>query len=182
MTHVYSRAPLLCYPTMCYNKLVSKARKKWLQLSAIIYNTSNGDVRRLLLAWNQMQKMFVIHYRMLVTFVKMIYAVNSKIISMTTDAIFKFLNLKRLLFTFVLNWVFLQFPWQRQAFWNLQASKPFIHMPYNISIKFHPIPSTLNFSRFFCGNGGHSEISKPQNYVYTCQTKFLENFIQFRAP
>jgi hypothetical protein len=31
----------------CYNKLVSKARKKWLQLSAIIYNTSNGDVRRL---------------------------------------------------------------------------------------------------------------------------------------
>jgi hypothetical protein len=27
------------------NKLVSKARKKWLQLSAIIYNTSNGDVR-----------------------------------------------------------------------------------------------------------------------------------------
>jgi hypothetical protein len=35
---------------------------KWLQLSAIIYNTSNGDVRRLLLAWNQMQKMFVIHY------------------------------------------------------------------------------------------------------------------------
>ena len=55
-------------------------------------------------------------------------------------------------------------------------------MPYNISIKFHPIPSTLNFSRFFCGNGGHSEISKPQNYVYTCQTKFLENFIQFRAP
>ena len=32
---------------MCYNKLVSKARKKRLQLSAIIYNTSNGDVRRL---------------------------------------------------------------------------------------------------------------------------------------
>jgi hypothetical protein len=28
-------------------ELVSKARKKWLQLSAIIYNTSNGDVRRL---------------------------------------------------------------------------------------------------------------------------------------
>jgi len=39
-----------------------------------------------------------------------------------------------LLFTFVLNWVFLRFPWQRQAFWNFQASKPFIHMPYNISI------------------------------------------------
>jgi hypothetical protein len=32
---------------MCYNKLVSKARKQWLQYSAIIYNTSNGDVRRL---------------------------------------------------------------------------------------------------------------------------------------
>jgi hypothetical protein len=45
--YVYSRASLLCYPTMCYNKLVSKARKKWFQLSAIIYNTSNGDVRRL---------------------------------------------------------------------------------------------------------------------------------------
>jgi hypothetical protein len=44
--------------------------------------------------------------------------------------------------------VFLRFPWQQQAFWNFQASKPFIHMPYNISIKFHPIPSTLNFSCF----------------------------------
>jgi hypothetical protein len=35
-------------------------------------------------------------------------------------------------------------------------------MPYNISIKFHPIPSTLNFSCFFCGfhgNGGHFENS-----------------------
>ena len=47
--------------------------------------------------------MFVIHYRMLVTFVKMIYAVNSKIISMATAAILKFLSLKSLLFTFVLN-------------------------------------------------------------------------------
>jgi hypothetical protein len=45
--------------------------------------------------------------------------------------------------------VFLRFPWQRQAFWNFQASKPFIHMPYNISIKFYPIPSTLNFWPFF---------------------------------
>ena len=52
-----------------------------------------------------------------------------------------------LLFTFVLNLVCLRFPWQRQAFWNFQASKPFIHMPYNISIKLHP--STLNFSHFF---------------------------------
>ena len=92
--------------------------------------------------------MFVIHYRMLVTFVKMIYAVNSKIISMATAAILKFLSLKSLLFTFVLNWVFLRFPWQRQAFWNFKASKPFIHMPYNTSIKFHPIQSTLNFSFF----------------------------------
>ena len=93
-----------------------------------------------------MQKMFVIHYRMLVTLVKMIYTVNSKIISMATAAILKFLSLKRLLFIFVLNWVFLRFPWQLQAFWNFQASKPFIHMPYNISIKLHP--STLNFSHF----------------------------------
>ena len=59
------------------------------------------------------------------------------------------LSLKRLLFTSVLNWVLLRFPWQRQAFWNSLSSKPFIHMPYNISIKFHPIPSTLDFSRFF---------------------------------
>ena len=29
------------------------------------------------------------------------------------------------------------------------------------------------FFAFFCGNEGHSEISKHQNYVYTCQTKFL---------
>ena len=43
----------------------------------------------------------------------------------------------------------MRFLWQRQAFRNFQASKPFIHMPYNISIKFHSIPSTLNFSRFF---------------------------------
>ena len=43
-----------------------------------------------------MQKMFVIHYRMLVTLVKMIYAVNSKIISMATAAILKFLSLKKL--------------------------------------------------------------------------------------
>jgi hypothetical protein len=54
-----------------------------------------------------------------------------------------------LLFTIVLNLVFLQIPWQRQAFWNFQASKPFIHMPYTISIKPHPIPSTFRFSRFF---------------------------------
>ena len=39
-----------------------------------------------------MQKMFVIHYRMLVTLVKMIYAVNSKIISMAMVAILKFLK------------------------------------------------------------------------------------------
>ena len=96
-----------------------------------------------------MQKMFVIHYRMLVILVKMIYAVNSKIVSMATAAILKFLSLKSLLFIFVLNGVLLRFPWQRQAFWNFQASKPFIHMLYNISVKFHPIPSTLNFSRFF---------------------------------
>jgi hypothetical protein len=75
--------------------------------------------------------------------------------------------------------VFLWFPWQRQAYWNFQASKPFIHMPYNISIKLHPIPSTLNFSRFLWQR--YSEISKPQNYVYTCQTQFLKSFIQFRA-
>ena len=59
------------------------------------------------------------------------------------------------LFTIVLNWVFLRFPWQRQAFWNFQASKPFIHMPYNISIKLHPIPSTLNVSRFLWQQPNH---------------------------
>jgi hypothetical protein len=31
---------------------------------------------------------------------------------------------------------------------NLEASKSVIHMPNIISIKFHPIPSTLNCSRF----------------------------------
>ena len=40
-----------------------------------------------------MQKTFVIHYRMLVTLVKMIYAVISKIISMAMVAILKFLSL-----------------------------------------------------------------------------------------
>ena len=81
-----------------------------------------------------MQKMFVIHYY-----------INKQILD-------SYLHTKSekiwLLFTFVLNWVFLRFPWQQQAFWNFQASKPFIHMPYNISIKFHRIPSILNFSRF----------------------------------
>jgi hypothetical protein len=38
----------------------------------------------------------------------------------------------------------------------------------------------FGFQVDYCGNGGHSEISKPQNYVYTCQTKFLESFIQFQ--
>ena len=104
-------------------------------MSAIIYNTSNGDVwKTILLAWNEMQKKYVIHYY-----------IDKQILD-------SYLHTKSeqtwLLFTFVLNWVFLRFPWQRQAFWNFQASKPFIHMPYNISIKFYPIPSTLNFSRF----------------------------------
>ena len=80
-----------------------------------------------------MQKMFVIHYY-----------INKQILD-------SYLHTKCekiwLLFTFVLNWVFLRFPWQWQTFWNFQASKPFIHMPYNISIKLHP--STLNFSHFF---------------------------------
>ena len=30
-------------------------------------------------------------------------------------------------------------------------------------------------------NKFHQLISKPPNYVYTCQTKFLESFIQFWA-
>jgi hypothetical protein len=75
-----------------------------------------------------MQMMFVIHYY-----------INKQILD-------SYLHTKSekiwLLFTFVLNWVFLRFPLQQQTFWNFQASKPFIHMPYNISIKFHPIPST----------------------------------------
>jgi hypothetical protein len=43
--------------------------------------------------------------------------------------------------------VSLQFPWQWQAFWNFQASKPFIHMPYNISIKFHQIQITAKIQK-----------------------------------
>ena len=143
---------------MCYNKLISKARKKWLQLSAIIFNTSNGDVRRLLLAWNQMPKMFVIHYY-----------INMQILN-------SYLHTKSkkiwLLFTFVLNWVFLWFPWQQQAFWNFQASKPFIHMTYNISIKFHPIASTLKFSRFFVATAA---ILKFLNLKIMC-THVRQNF------
>jgi hypothetical protein len=46
------------------------------------------------------------------------------------------------------------------------------HVDYDASYSEH-----FNFFTFFCGNGGHSEISKPQDYVYTCQTKFLANFI-----
>jgi hypothetical protein len=82
-----------------------------------------------------MQKMFVIHYYINKQILDSYLHTNSEKIC--------------LLFTFVLNWVFLRFPWQRLAFWNFQTSKPFIHMPYNISVNFHPIPSTLNVSRFF---------------------------------
>jgi hypothetical protein len=111
-----------------------------------------------------MQKMFVIHYY-----------INKQILD-------SYLHTKSekiwLLFTIVLSWVFLRFPWQRQAIWNFQASKPFIHMPYNISIKFHPIPSTLNFSRFFFATAAILKFLS----LYPYQTKFLESFIQFRAP
>ena len=80
-----------------------------------------------------MQKMFVIHY-----YIKK--QILDSYLHTKSEKIWS-------LFTFVLNWVFLQFPWQQQTFWKFQASKPFIHMPYNISIKLHP--STLNFSHFF---------------------------------
>jgi hypothetical protein len=63
------------------------------------------------------------------------------------------------------------FPSRSWAFWNFQASTPFIHMPYNISIKFHPIPSTLNCSCFsFCGfhdNGGHFENYVTSLHIYS---------------
>ena len=81
-----------------------------------------------------MQKMLVIHYY-----------INKQILD-------SYLHTKSekiwLLFTFVLNWVFLRFPWQWKAFWNLQASKPLIQMPYNISIKFHPILATAAILKF----------------------------------
>ena len=80
-----------------------------------------------------MQKMFVIHY-----YIKK--QILDSYLHTKSEKIWS-------LFTFVLNWVFLQFPWQQQTFWKFQASKPFIHMPYNISIKFHPIQST--FFAFF---------------------------------
>ena len=91
--HVYSRASLLCYPTMCYNKLVSKARKKWLQLSAIIYNTSNGDVRRL---YYQHE----IKCKRCLSYTTFVYYINKQILD-------SYLHTKSekiwLLFTFVLN-------------------------------------------------------------------------------
>jgi hypothetical protein len=33
-------------------------------------------------------------------------------------------------------------------------------MPYNISVKFHPIPSTLNFSRFFVATAAILKITQ----------------------
>ena len=98
-----------------------------------------------------MQKMFVIHYY-----------INKQILD-------SYLHTKSekiwLLFTFVLNWVFLRFPWQRQAFWNFQASKPFIHMPYNISIKLHPIPSSIANQRWI----------SIHNIIIYLETKFRPN-------
>jgi hypothetical protein len=50
--------------------------------------------------------------------------------------------------------------------WNFQASKPFIYMPYNISIKFHPIPSTLNFSRFLWQRRPFWNFKAPKSCVH----------------
>jgi hypothetical protein len=50
--------------------------------------------------------------------------------------------------------------------WNFQASKPFIHMPYNISIKFHPIPSTLNLSRFLWQRRPFRNFKAPKSCVH----------------
>ena len=45
---------------------------------------------------------------------------------------------------------FFQFPWQRPPFWKFLNSKFLLHFIYNLSVKFHPIWSTFNFSRHFC--------------------------------
>ena len=117
-----------------------------------------------------MQKMFVIHYY-----------INKQILD-------SYLHTKsekiRLLFTFVLNWVFLRIPWQRQASWNFQASKPFIHMPYNISIKFHPIPSTKLFTFFVATVAILKFLSLKNMCTYVRQTfgKFSSNSEHHSKP
>ena len=127
-----------------------------------------------------MQKMFVIHYGMLVTFVKMIYAVNSKMISMATAAILKFLSLKRLLFTFVPNLSVFVVSMAKAGILEITKPQNHLYTCHTFLLSFIQFRA-LSICHVFCGNGGHSEISKPQNYVYTCQTKFLESFSQFRA-
>ena len=75
-----------------------------------------------------------------------------------------------------------------EVWWK--ESKTIFNPPFFVSMvavaKFvQPIPIFLAYLVAFdvdvVPNKFHQLISKPQNYVYTCQTKFLESFIQFRA-
>ena len=45
-----------------------------------------------------------------------------------------------------------------------------IYLAYLVPLDVYVVPNKF-----------HQLISKPQHYVYTCQTKCLERFIQFRA-
>ena len=75
-----------------------------------------------------------------------------------------------------------------EVWWK--ESKTIFNLPFFVSMvavaKFvQPIPIFLAYlvplDVDVVPNKFHQLISKPQNYVYTCQTKFLESFIQFRA-
>ena len=105
------------------------------------------------------------------------------LVTMATAAILNLFNLQQLPHTTVD--ILTKF---HEVWWK--ESKTIFNLPFFVSMvvvaKFvQPIPIFLAYlvplDVDVVPNKFHQLISKPQNYVYTCQTKFLESFIQFRA-
>ena len=105
------------------------------------------------------------------------------LVTMATAVILNLLNPQQLPHTTV------DIPTKFHDVW-WKESKTIFNLPFFVSMvavaKFvPPIPICLVYlvplDVDVVPNKFHQLISKPQNYVYTCQTKFLESFIQFQA-
>ena len=108
---------------------------------------------------------------------------NCTLVTMATAAILNLFNPQQLPHTTVD--ILRKF---HEVWWK--ESKTMFNPPFFVSMvavaKFvQPIPIFLAYlvplDVDVVPNKFHQLISKPQNYVYTCQTKFLESFIQFRG-
>ena len=105
------------------------------------------------------------------------------LVTMATAVILNLLNPQQLPHTTV------DIPTKFNDVW-WKESKTIFNLPFFVSMvavaKFvPPIPICLAYlvplDVDVVPNKFHQLISKPQNYVYTCQTKYLESFIQFRG-